>query len=210
MAQVRLLPTHNHAERKSRSRETALSKTDVMILRLLLPHERSFSSSVSSTSSLHRLYQLGTDGEDAAEQNKTDCVAHEPGVFAVQAASTLEDRVAAAEASTCAAMHNHDDGRWGAAQFTTEEFACQQVCVCVAVTAALATRAWFERLPLAHTHIHTHTHAHVHTTHRPKSHRRTLPKNWVHLQPESYGATGLVGESTYERAVFLGPEDSML
>jgi len=59
----------------------------------------------------------------------TDCVAHEPGVFAVQAASTLEDRVAAAEASTCAAMHNHDDGRWGAAQFTTEEFACQQEAV---------------------------------------------------------------------------------
>ena len=35
--------------RKSRSRETALSKTDVMILRLLLPHERFFSSLVFAT-----------------------------------------------------------------------------------------------------------------------------------------------------------------
>jgi len=40
-----------------------------------------------------------------------------------------------------------------------------------------------------------------------KTHRRALPKNSVHLQPESYGATGLVCEGTYERTVFLGPED---
>ena len=37
------------AERKSRSRETALSKTDVMLLRLLLPHERFCSSLVFAT-----------------------------------------------------------------------------------------------------------------------------------------------------------------
>jgi hypothetical protein len=47
----------------------------------------------------------------------------------VQAPSKLENHVAAAEANTCAAMHNDDDGRWGAAQFTTEEFACQQQAV---------------------------------------------------------------------------------
>ena len=35
-------------------------------------------------------------------------------------------------------------------------------------------------------------------------------KTSVHLQPESYGATGLVGEGTYEKTVFLGPEDRML
>jgi len=40
------LKTLSRAERKSRSRETALSKTDVMILRLLLPHQRFFSSLV--------------------------------------------------------------------------------------------------------------------------------------------------------------------
>ena len=45
------------AERKSRSREAALSKTDVLILRLLLPHERFFSSLVFATvaTALHRL-----------------------------------------------------------------------------------------------------------------------------------------------------------
>ena len=37
------------AERKSRSRETALSKTDVMIPRLPLPHKRFFSSLVFTT-----------------------------------------------------------------------------------------------------------------------------------------------------------------
>ena len=44
-------------ERKSRSRETALSKTDVMIPRLPLPHERYFSSLVFATvaTALHRL-----------------------------------------------------------------------------------------------------------------------------------------------------------
>ena len=55
MAQVRLLPTHNHAERKSRSRETALSKTDVMILRLLLPH-----NAPSAPRSLRRRPYIGS------------------------------------------------------------------------------------------------------------------------------------------------------
>ena len=45
-----LIAQAKRAETKSRSRETALSKTDVMILRLLLlPHERFFSSLVSAT-----------------------------------------------------------------------------------------------------------------------------------------------------------------
>ena len=36
----------------------------------------------------------------------------------------------------------------------------------------------------------------------------TLPKSSVHLQPESYGVTGLMGEGTY---VFGGcPEDSVV
>jgi len=39
---------------------------------------------------------------------------------------------------------------------------------------------------LSYTHTHTHT-----------------------CNPPSCGATGLVGEGTYERAVFLGPEDSI-
>ena len=38
---------------------------------------------------------------------------------------------------------------------------------------------------------------------------RTSPKSGVFLQPESYGAAGLVSEGTYERAVFSGPEDSI-
>jgi hypothetical protein len=45
---------------------------------------------------------------------------------------------------------------------------------------------------------------------RETAHRRALPESGVFIQPESYGATGLVGEGTYERAVFLGPEDSTL
>ena len=58
------------AERESRSRETALSKTDVLILRLLLPHERFFSSLVLATvaynpPSLGR----GVTAEDHAEDH---------------------------------------------------------------------------------------------------------------------------------------------
>jgi len=48
-----VLPTRECAERKSRSRETALSKTDVMILRLLLAHNAS-SAPWSSPLSLQR------------------------------------------------------------------------------------------------------------------------------------------------------------
>ena len=53
------LPPSERTERKSRSRQTALSKTDVMILRLLLAHERFFSSLVFATVAT-ALYQLGT------------------------------------------------------------------------------------------------------------------------------------------------------
>jgi len=49
LLQPRLQNLLERAERESRSRETALSKTDMMILRLLLPHERFFSSLVFAT-----------------------------------------------------------------------------------------------------------------------------------------------------------------
>ena len=42
------------AERKSRSREAALSKTDVMILRLFMPHNHASSAPWSSPPSLQR------------------------------------------------------------------------------------------------------------------------------------------------------------
>jgi len=103
------------AERKSRSRETALSKTDVMILRLLLPHDVSSAPCFFATvaTALHRLaHAVGATADDVLTRVRTTLFVFQEEQAAVKIQASfrghkarlqVKEKAAAAEAEAAEA-----------------------------------------------------------------------------------------------------------